>query len=62
MGVAGQRRTRTAVGGFVGAVLLAGLIVAPADLSINGGGGVNTAYYDLGVDPNPVATESKIPA
>ncbi len=33
-----------------------------ADVSINGGGGVDTAYYDLGLDPNPGATENKIPA
>jgi hypothetical protein len=33
-----------------------------ADVSINGGGGVDTAYYDLGIDPNPGATENKIPA
>jgi Ca2+-binding RTX toxin-like protein len=26
-----------------------------ADVSINGGGGSDTAYYDLGIDPNPVA-------
>jgi Ca2+-binding RTX toxin-like protein len=32
-----------------------------ADVSINGGGGSDTAYYDLGIDPNPVA-EIKIAA
>ena len=33
-----------------------------ADVAINGGGGVDTAYYDLGIDPTPSATENKIPA
>ena len=33
-----------------------------ADASINGGPGTDTAYYDLGVDPTPLATENKIPA
>lgn len=33
-----------------------------ADTSINGGPGTDTAYYDLGLDPNPTATETKIPA
>ncbi len=33
-----------------------------ADSTINGGPGTDTAYYDLGIDPNPLATESKIPA
>lgn len=32
-----------------------------ADVSISGGGGSDTAYYDLGIDPNPVA-ETKIAA
>ena len=30
-----------------------------ADTSISGGPGVDTAYYDLGIDPNPTATENK---
>jgi Ca2+-binding RTX toxin-like protein len=33
-----------------------------ADTAINGAQGTDTAYYDLGVDPNPVATEVRIPA
>ena len=33
-----------------------------ADPSINGGPGTDTAYYDLGIDPSPSATETKIPA
>ena len=33
-----------------------------ADVNINGGPGTDTAYYDLGIDPVPTATESKIPA
>ena len=33
-----------------------------ADTSINGAQGIDTAYYDLGTDPNPVATETLIPA
>jgi Ca2+-binding RTX toxin-like protein len=33
-----------------------------ADVSINGAQDNDTAYYDLGIDPNPVATETKIPA
>jgi Ca2+-binding RTX toxin-like protein len=33
-----------------------------ADTAINGGPGIDTAYYDLGVDPLPLATENKIPA
>ena len=32
------------------------------DTSINGAQGSDTAYYDLGTDPNPVATETLIPA
>ena len=32
------------------------------DTSINGAQGSDTAYYDLGIDPNPVATETLIPA
>jgi Ca2+-binding RTX toxin-like protein len=31
-----------------------------ADSSINGGPDVDTAYYDVGIDPNPLATENKI--
>jgi Ca2+-binding RTX toxin-like protein len=31
-----------------------------ADTQLNGGPGTDTAYYDTGVDPNPVATEIKI--
>jgi Ca2+-binding RTX toxin-like protein len=33
-----------------------------ADTSINGAQGSDTAYYDQGVDPGPVATETLIPA
>lgn len=33
---------------------------AEADTSINGGPGVDTAYYDGALDPNPLATETKI--
>jgi Ca2+-binding RTX toxin-like protein len=33
-----------------------------ADAAISGGAGVDTAYYDLGIDPNPGAVENKIPA
>jgi Ca2+-binding RTX toxin-like protein len=33
-----------------------------ADGTINGGQDADTAYYDLGVDPNPVAVETRIPA
>ena len=33
-----------------------------ADTSINGAQGNDTAYYDLGTDPKPVATETLIPA
>jgi len=33
-----------------------------ADTSLSGGPGVDTAYYDVGVDPNPLAVENKIPA
>ena len=33
-----------------------------ADTNINGGPGTDTAYYDLGVDPTPLATENRIPA
>jgi Ca2+-binding RTX toxin-like protein len=32
-----------------------------ADVSINGGSDVDTAYYDLGIDPDPAATETEIP-
>jgi Ca2+-binding RTX toxin-like protein len=32
------------------------------DPTINGGPGVDTAYYDAGIDPVPVAVENKIPA
>jgi Ca2+-binding RTX toxin-like protein len=31
-----------------------------ADLQINGGAGTDTAYYDAGVDPTPVAVENRI--
>jgi hypothetical protein len=31
-------------------------------MSINGGPGIDTAYYDAGADPVPVATENRIPA
>jgi Ca2+-binding RTX toxin-like protein len=33
-----------------------------ADVSINGGADVDTAYYDNGIDPNPTATENPIPS
>jgi Ca2+-binding RTX toxin-like protein len=33
-----------------------------ADTSINGAQGIDTAYYDQGVDPKPLATETSIPA
>ena len=33
-----------------------------ADSGISGGSGSDTAYYDAGIDPNPVAVEVKIPA
>jgi Ca2+-binding RTX toxin-like protein len=33
-----------------------------ADTNINGGQGSDTALYDLGIDPNPVATETLMPA
>jgi hypothetical protein len=33
-----------------------------ADTTISGGAGVDTAYYDAGVDLNVLAVESKIPA
>jgi Ca2+-binding RTX toxin-like protein len=33
-----------------------------ADTQINGGGDIDTAYYDLGVDPGPIAVENRIPA
>ena len=33
-----------------------------ADTTISGGGGIDAAYYDLGLDPNPGAVENKIPA
>jgi Ca2+-binding RTX toxin-like protein len=33
-----------------------------ADAPISGGAGVDTAYYDVGLDSNPVAVENKIPA
>jgi hypothetical protein len=33
-----------------------------ADTSISGGAGIDTAYYDAGVDVEPVAVETKIPA
>ena len=32
-----------------------------AETGINGGPGTDTAYYDGTLDPNPVATEVKIP-
>ena len=32
------------------------------DSNLNGGPGVDTAYYDAGIDPLPVATENRIPA
>lgn len=31
------------------------------DGQINGGAGIDTAYYDAGVDPTPVAVENRIP-
>jgi Ca2+-binding RTX toxin-like protein len=33
-----------------------------ADPNINGGPGIDTAYYDLGIDVSPAAVETKIPA
>jgi Ca2+-binding RTX toxin-like protein len=33
-----------------------------ADTSINGGSDVDTAYFDLGLDPDPAATETEIPS
>ena len=33
-----------------------------ADVTINGGSEVDTAFYDNGIDPNPVATENPIPS
>ena len=33
-----------------------------ADINLNGGPGIDTAYFDLGVDPLPVAVETEIPA
>ena len=33
-----------------------------ADATISGGAGIDTAYYDAGLDPNPGAVENKIPA
>jgi Ca2+-binding RTX toxin-like protein len=32
-----------------------------ADTGINGGPGADTAHYDGALDPNPVATETKLP-
>ena len=32
-----------------------------ADGPINGGGGIDTAFYDGGLDPNPIAVENKFP-
>jgi Ca2+-binding RTX toxin-like protein len=32
-----------------------------ADSNLNGGPGTDTAYFDLGVDPSPVAVETSIP-
>jgi hypothetical protein len=32
-----------------------------ADVSINGGSDIDTATYDLGIDPDPAATENEIP-
>jgi hypothetical protein len=29
---------------------------------MNGGPGIDTAYYDFGIDPNPTATENRSPA
>jgi Ca2+-binding RTX toxin-like protein len=31
-----------------------------ADAFINGGAGLDTAHYDLGLDPNPIAVETKL--
>ena len=31
-----------------------------ADTLLSGGSGIDTAYYDLALDPNPVAVETKI--
>ena len=31
-----------------------------ADVVLNGAGGIDTAYYDVGIDPNPTGTENKI--
>ena len=33
-----------------------------ADTTISGGGGIDTAVYDVGLDANPAAVENKIPA
>ena len=33
-----------------------------ADSGINGNQGIDTAYYDAGIDPTPLATENRIPA
>ena len=33
-----------------------------ADATISGGTGIDTAHYDLGLDPNPGAVEVKIAA
>ena len=33
-----------------------------ADTQVHGGGDVDTAYYDSGIDPNPIAVENQIPA
>ena len=33
-----------------------------ADAGINGNQGIDTAYYDAGIDPTPLATENRIPA
>ena len=33
-----------------------------ADTLISGGSGTDTAYYDLGIDPTPTATETKVAA
>jgi Ca2+-binding RTX toxin-like protein len=33
-----------------------------ADTTISGGPGTDTAYYDLGIDPNPAAVENKLPS
>jgi Ca2+-binding RTX toxin-like protein len=33
-----------------------------ADTSLSGGAGVDTAYYDAGLDPSPLAVETKISA